>query len=108
MDINEIFKLALPLLSAVLSYMFQQLHYSNKTNTIIAGSFVLLSSACSAIIQGQITGNVYADVLIIASTSVALQAESFTPLQQYLRGNFSPVLPFKKKSENTQELKIDN
>jgi hypothetical protein len=87
MDINEALKLALPLLAMIVSYAIQKAHFSDGTNTTIAGVTVLGATAASLFIQGKFTGNLYSDALLVASASVALQAEAFAPLQQYLRAN---------------------
>src|SRR5438445_13038702 len=90
MDINEALKLALPLLAMIVSYGIQKAHFSNQANTTIAGVTVLLATGGSLLLQGKFTGNLYSDAMLIASASVALQAEAFSPLQQYLRNNFLP------------------
>jgi hypothetical protein len=88
MDINEALKLALPLMAMLVSYGIQKAHFSDKANTTVAGVTVLLATAGSLFLQGKLTGNVYGDIMLVASSSVALQAEAFAPLQQYLRTNF--------------------
>ena len=88
MDANALLKLALPFIAAAVSYALQRDNLSKSVNTLIAGVVTLLSALLAVFIQGKLTGDVYADFLLIAAMAASLQADSFAPLQQYLRSNF--------------------
>ena len=97
MSIQQMLEIGLPCIAALISYGIQQAHWSARVNTTIAGVSVLLAALASAFLQGQLTGNVYADALLVLSTAIALQSKAFAPLQQYLLANFTvksqPVQP---------------
>ncbi len=89
MDPQQIITILLPLIAALASYIIQRGHYSSTVNTVIAGCSVLLAALASLFLQGQLTGHVQSDAVLVFTTAMALQAESFAPLQKYLRVNFN-------------------
>lgn len=89
MDAQQIITMLLPLIAAGASYIIQRGHYTPTVNTVIAGCSVLLAALASLFLQGQLTGHVQSDAVLVFTTAVALQAESFAPLQKYLRVNFN-------------------
>lgn len=99
MDINSLLKVALPFIAAAVAYALQKDQLSQTANTTIASVVVLLTAVGDLFIQGKLTGNPYADFLLIGSTATALLMNEFLPLQQYLKSNFlsSPL----KKNEPT-------
>lgn len=88
-DINELLKVGLPFIAAIVSYALQRDNLDPKTNTIIAGATVLIAAFGDLFLTGKLTGNPYADFALIATTAAALQADSFASLQQWLRSNFA-------------------
>jgi hypothetical protein len=53
---------------------------------------IVLSGLITSFLHGQLTGNVPGDIMIVGSATMALQASSLKPLQDYLQANF-PTLP---------------
>lgn len=86
--LQQLITFALPLLAMLVSYGLQQAHYPAAINTAIAAGTVIAAAVADVFIQGKLTGNLYADLLLIAGAATALQAEALAPLQQYLRENF--------------------
>ncbi|HTJ49429.1 MAG TPA: hypothetical protein VL443_08265 [Cyclobacteriaceae bacterium] len=108
MDTGALVKLLLPLIAMVVSYSLQHLNFSATVNTSIAGATVILATALGLFLQGKLTGNVYGDAMLIASTSIALQSEAFAALQKYLLTNFAlfglkrPVNPVQPNSNSNE------
>lgn len=88
MDTASLFKLALPLIAFIVSYALQQDNFSKPMNAAIAATTIVLVSLVEVFVQGKLTGNPSVDLALITTAAIALQAEAFAPLQQYLRSNF--------------------
>lgn len=99
MTLQQIFDTALPLLAALISYALQQMHYSDKTNTLIASFTILAAGGASVWFSGGITPDVLKDAGLIMAAATALQAGSLLPLQNYLKSNLMA-----SKRYNTQPL----
>jgi hypothetical protein len=83
--LQQIITLALPVVAMIVSYALQQAHFSDRTNTTIASVTVFLAAAATAFINGNLSGNLYLDIVAITTASIALQNSSFQPLQKYLQ-----------------------
>ena len=88
MTLQQIFDAGLPFLAAIISYALQQMHYSDKANTLIASSSILAAGGASVWINGGITPDILKDAALIMAAATALQASSLLPLQNYLKSNF--------------------
>lgn len=99
---QEIFDTALPFLATLISYGLQQMHYSDRTNTIIASVTILLAGGASVWIGGQITPDILKDAALIMAAATALQANALAPLMDWLKGNFP--LKSRKDVYGTQPL----
>lgn len=83
----------LPFATFGISYGFQRVTHSVETNATIAGSTILVASVITLLLQGKLTGNPATDTAYVLSTAIALQSETFVPLQQYLRQYFPAPSP---------------
>lgn len=101
MTLQQIFDTALPLLAALISYALQQMHYSDKANTLIASLTILASGGASVWINGGITPDILKDAALIMAAATALQAGSLLPLQNYLKAN---LLASKRAQYDTQPM----
>lgn len=88
MTLQLVYTLALPLIASLVSYALQQCHFSDKVNTIIASLTIIVAAFIRLLLDGQINEDAIHDITIVMAATTALQAETFIPLQRYLRGSF--------------------
>ena len=77
----------LPFLAFLVSYVLQRPTYTPQQNGMISAATILVASILSALLSGKLTGNALTDTAYVLTMATTLQAETFRPLQGYLRGD---------------------
>lgn len=101
MTLQQIFDAGLPFLATIISYALQQMHYSDKANTLIASGSILAAGGASVWINGGITPDILKDAALIMAAATALQSSALAPLQDYLKNN---LMASRKSRYATQAL----
>jgi len=86
-DQQAVLESALPAIAFLVSYIIQQMHWSQAANMTVAGSTVILAAIASLFVEHKFTGNVLGDFLLVASVAAALQGGALAPLAQWLKAN---------------------
>ncbi|SRR6266702_410163 len=89
----------LPPIAFVVSYLLQRDTWPKQINMLLAAGTIILVVVLDLLIQGQLTGNPVSDLPIIVTATFALQAETFIPLQHFLRNE---VLTSKNGAPDTK------
>jgi hypothetical protein len=96
MNYQKIIEIALPFLAYAVSAALQKDSLSTAANAIIATSTIVLTAILAAFLNGQLTGNIVTDVVIISGIAVTFQKTYFASFDTWLVVHLFPSSQFRQ------------